>query len=112
MSRRLEGQALYLGTARVRGRLHDLGDYPVLIAAADPGEWVTGELYSLPAPRRILAWLDRYEGCAAARRGAFTRVRCDVFSRRAPPRPAWVYRYALPLVGAPRIESGDYLEPV
>jgi gamma-glutamylcyclotransferase (GGCT)/AIG2-like uncharacterized protein YtfP len=49
------------GTATVRGRLHDLGEYPGLVL--DPaGDRVTGELYRIHDPA-VWATLDAYEGC-------------------------------------------------
>lgn len=61
--RRLEHGAEVVGRARVRGRLlkAESGRYPVLVRDR-PGRWVTGDLYRLRSPRRLLQALDRYEG--------------------------------------------------
>ena len=49
--------AQFLGMARVRGRLHDLGSYPGLLEGTG---WVLGELYAIDAKTGLE--LDRVEG--------------------------------------------------
>jgi len=44
---RLVPAAVRISGARMRGRLFDLGDYPVLVADASAG-WVEGEIYAIP----------------------------------------------------------------
>lgn len=99
-----------LGTARLRGRLHDQGGYPGLLCGPTNGGWVHGVLFALDEPARTLARLDRYEGYDTTRpqAGEFIRVMRRVVTADAP-RDAWVYllnpRRSRP---GPRITGGDW----
>jgi len=99
----LDPGAEWVGPARMRGRLYDLGAFPAF-SDGRVGEWVKGELYRLTGdPAALLDALDRYEG-RAYRREVREAVR-DGGARV----PAFVYRFAGSLRGRRRIESGDYL---
>ncbi|HXK23026.1 MAG TPA: gamma-glutamylcyclotransferase family protein [Myxococcota bacterium] len=99
----LDPGAEWVGPARMRGRLYDLGAFPGF-ADGRVGEWVKGELYRLTGdPAVLLDALDRYEG-RAYRREVREAVR-DGGDRV----PAFVYCFAGSLRGRHRIESGDYL---
>jgi gamma-glutamylcyclotransferase (GGCT)/AIG2-like uncharacterized protein YtfP len=100
----LEPGAVWVGPARLRGRLYDLGHFPGL-ADGRSGDWVQGELYRLtgPDPARLLASLDRYEG------RAFRREVREAESADATRVEAYVYLFAGSLRGRRRIASGDYL---
>ena len=100
----LEPGAEWVGPARLRGRLYDLGAFPGL-ADGRSGDWVQGELYRLAGadPAALLDALDRYEG-HAFRRVAREAVRADGTCVAA-----WVYRFAGSVRGRRRIASGDYL---
>jgi gamma-glutamylcyclotransferase (GGCT)/AIG2-like uncharacterized protein YtfP len=109
MARRLRLKSRYLGLARIRGRLYDLGRYPGLVAARRSDEWVVGELYRLPAPYGLLRVLDRYEaGPGGRERPRFARERtyASVAGRRE--LAVWVYYYRRPVRPCARISSGDY----
>ena len=82
----------YLGDVRLEGYdLFDLGEYP----AAVPGKGgITAELYELPSPA-VLQVLDEAE-------------RVPTLYRRELVEGAWLYVYARPVGGAPRIASGDW----
>ena len=60
---RLLPEAVRISSARMRGRLFDLGDYPALVADASAG-WVEGEIYEIPEH----GWsaLDALEDVASA----------------------------------------------
>jgi len=97
------GGADWVGPARMRGRLYDLGAFPGF-GDGRVGEWVKGELYRLVGdPAALFDALDRYEG-RAFRREVREAVR-DGGARV----PAFVYCFAGSLRGRARIESGDYL---
>jgi gamma-glutamylcyclotransferase (GGCT)/AIG2-like uncharacterized protein YtfP len=98
----LEPGACWVGAARLRGRLYDLGPFPGL-AEGRRGDWVQGELYRI-GRADLLAALDRYEG-RAFRRVIREVVRADDDSAVS----AWVYLFAGSLRGRRRIASGDYL---
>lgn len=70
----------------VRGRLHDLGSYPILIDLDDPSAgWVEGHVRLVDSPER-LSRLDAYEGEDFERRSTFSRSG----------RWVWVYNYTGP----------------
>jgi gamma-glutamylcyclotransferase (GGCT)/AIG2-like uncharacterized protein YtfP len=106
MARWLATAAHYVGPARVRGRLYDLGRYPGMHAARGSREWVVGDVYRVPNPR-VLRVLDLYEAGSRVR-PQFVRTRCVVRTRRAGGRAAWVYLYRRGACSRPRIVSGDY----
>ncbi len=57
----------------IRGRLYDLGPYPILLDLDDPtAGWVEGHVRSLDSPER-LSRLDAYEGEDFERRSVLTR---------------------------------------
>jgi gamma-glutamylcyclotransferase (GGCT)/AIG2-like uncharacterized protein YtfP len=100
----LEPGAEWVGPARLRGRLYQLGAFPGL-AEGRRGEWVQGELYRLAGAdaEALLAALDRYEG------RAFRRVVREAEGADGTRVPAYVYLFAGSLRGRRRIASGDYL---
>jgi gamma-glutamylcyclotransferase (GGCT)/AIG2-like uncharacterized protein YtfP len=107
MARWLAAEAHYVGRARARGRLYDLGPYPAMHAARGHWQWVVGDVYRVASPR-VLRVLDLYEAGARAVRPRFKRVRCTVALTRGGQRPAWVYLYRPRVRRAPRIVGGDY----
>ena len=110
-ARRLRKQAVFLGPARMRGRLYDLGAYPGMKRSLDPADWVSGELYRLDQPAKLLAFLDAYEVCDP-RDGAyreFERVTATAHLDSGRTLTAWVYLYGGSTVLCPRVESGKYV---
>jgi gamma-glutamylcyclotransferase (GGCT)/AIG2-like uncharacterized protein YtfP len=109
----LGAKAKFLGRARMRGRLVDLGEYPGLVAAGDASDWVRGEVYALADPDRTLARLDEYEGCVAepVRSPGFRRVIGEAVLDRGRTMRTWVYVYEGSYSPARVLPSGDYLEP-
>lgn len=101
----LGAKARFIGRARTRGRLFDLGEYPGLIAASHPDDWVRGEVYALSDPAGTLARLDAYEG------PAFGRSCAEVVLDGGQQLGAWVYMYAGTIPRGRMIASGDYLDP-
>jgi gamma-glutamylcyclotransferase (GGCT)/AIG2-like uncharacterized protein YtfP len=106
MARWLRSVATYAGTARVRGRLYDLGPYPALRPAQCRDEWVAGELYFVGA--KALRVLDRYEAGDGWSAPRFVRKRCKVEVARSRSSSAWVYLYQRVVNPRSRIPSGDY----
>lgn len=101
-------QARFLGRARMRGRLVDLGEYPGLIPSGNTDDWVRGEVYALNDPGDTLLRLDEYEGCAAES-STFRRELGHAVLDSGRKLSVWVYVYtgAVPRKGL--IASGDYL---
>lgn len=106
----LRAAASFVGSARVRGVLYRVDDYPGIVL--DPGAgWVVGELYLLRDPA-VLGRLDAYEGAGTddPEPREFRRVRTTVEPLAGAPLSAWVYEYGRPTEGLPVIASGDFLE--
>lgn len=84
----------WVGRARVRGRLVDLGRYPGLIDAVHLDQWVAGWVCLLP-DRRALARVDRYEqaGPGFVRFGEYRRVLETVWLDSGEALRCWMYRY-------------------
>jgi gamma-glutamylcyclotransferase (GGCT)/AIG2-like uncharacterized protein YtfP len=107
MAKWLRDVARYLGPARARGRLYDLGAYPGMKGPRGRGDQVVGDVYRIVNPH-VLRVLDRYEAGAARSKPRFVRARCIVKLDRRGRRAAWVYAYRCSVVNAARIASGDY----
>src|ERR1041385_9522308 len=50
-----------LGSAHVRGKLYDFGEFPGAVLDSSARTLIHGELVALPSDERILEALDRYE---------------------------------------------------
>lgn len=107
----LRSKGRYEGRGVCRGRLFDLGPYPVMVASAREGEVVCGDVYRLEQPQRWLAQLDRYEGCGRSARppGEYRRTRIGVTLDDGREVEAWAYLYRYPTRGLKPIPGGDYL---
>lgn len=58
----LEQHAVFLGEGRLPGKLYDLGGYPGLVyLPKQETHFVTGHVFELADPERVLAILDAYE---------------------------------------------------
>lgn len=101
----LGAKATFVSRASTRGRLVDLGEYPGLIAACHPDDWVRGEVFALRDPAGTLARLDAYEG------SAFRRSCAEVVLEGGQQLKAWVYLYTGVVPRGRMIASGDYLDP-
>lgn len=101
----LAGQT-FLGSGRtVPGfQLHDLGDYPGMIAAPDDRDGVSGEIWSVDS--RCLARLDVLEGTAE---GLYRRERVPLLPPFDSARVE-AYLYALGMTGRPLIPGGTWNE--
>lgn len=83
-----------LGSAAVRGRLYDLGDYPGLLL--DPAaDLVAGQVLQLPDDPAAWLRLDAYEGFVPddPGRSLFRRVRCRAEFEAGGALECWVYVY-------------------
>ncbi len=111
MAKFLAEHALFLSMARARGRLFDLGNYPGMLPPIADQDWVSGELYRLTDPNRVLQELDRYEGCSPLdpRPWYFERVEQIVRTEKGKIK-AWLYYYCRPVSDNRRIWSGEYLQ--
>jgi len=106
MARLLQGQARFIGDARMQDRLYGFGRFPGAVPAAHPDEWVRGEVYRMDDSTGLLAVLDEYEGSDFER--AISSIQLD----EGQTIECWVYLYVGRLPGR-LIESGDWLaEPI
>ena len=107
-------RANYLGNAKIRGLIYDLGEFPGFVPQ-DRGlegqeeHWVYGELYHLEDPTVLLDTLDIVEGV-----NPFYPER-SLFVRKLLPAEyqgtetlAWVYVFNQPLDRFAIIPSGDF----
>ena len=102
IARLLQGQARFVGDARMHGRLYGLGRYPGAVAAVRKDEWVRGEVYQMDDSAGLMAVLDDYEGSGFER--AISSVQLDDGKAIE----CWVYLYVGKTPGK-LIESGDWL---
>lgn len=108
---RLYKRARWVGTARMAGRLLDLGDYPGLIEGPGTDGQVTGDLLCLHRPvGAVFHWLDPFEGIRPGlATSQYRRVRRTVLREAGEPVDAWVY-VLRQMPRAPRVVAGgDWL---
>ena len=103
----------FVGNARVRGKLFDMGSYPAGIPSTD-GVFIIGELYGIKNESEFswaIGQLDDYEGVNVESdevqlyRRELTDVHVDNETV-----VAWIYWYNGDISGKPAIESGDLIE--
>lgn len=112
MARLLALNALYVGPARVAGRLYHLGNYPGIVLSQRPREWVYGDIYDLGGVSGLLTRLDRYEGLSRGRKGVGEYRRqtvCAFLLDDDSPLISLTYLYLRPVHGLRRLITGDYL---
>lgn len=103
----------FVSTARVRGKLFDLGTYPAGIKSND-NKFIVGELYKIINLEEF-AWaigqLDDYEGVSVEPDEVqlYRRELTEVYYNNSITH-AWIYWYNGDVSGKPLIESGDMIE--
>ncbi len=100
----LAGRTAWLGPARVKGVLYDLGAYPGLVLGGD--RLVHGELLGFDDPA-LWAALDEYEEYDPdnSEISEYRRIEVDLLDLTA---RAWTYVYARSAAGRPLLASGDW----
>jgi gamma-glutamylcyclotransferase (GGCT)/AIG2-like uncharacterized protein YtfP len=103
----------FVGEAKVKGQLFDLGQYPAGIPA-DKEAFIIGELYEIKNIHEFswaIGQLDDYEGInvEAGEKQLFRREQTDVFINDKIVK-AWIYWYNGDVSGKPLISSGDLIE--
>lgn len=105
----------FVGDAKVKGLLIDLGDQPVATPTAEE-RFIVGELYKLNIENGsyVFGQLDDYEGVnpEEGQVALFRREITDVFADNGLVAQAWVYWYDGDVSGKPILEYGDVLEYV
>lgn len=99
-----------VGSASVRGRLYDLGDYPGAVVDPSSNTSVRGELVELPDDESILQVLDDYEEFDSTKPHLSLFVRTRVRTQLADGQSinAWMYVYNKNPGDAPMIVGGTY----
>lgn len=100
-----------LGSAHVRGRLYDFGEFPGAVLDPSSRTMIHGELVALPSDERILEALDRYEEFDPShpKKSLFVRKRAKVLMGNGSSREVWIYVYNRPPGKAKLVRGGDYL---
>lgn len=97
----------WVGEARTKGILYDLGAYPGMT----PGQgWVWGQVWRMSSPAMCLEQLDAYEDFRTADFDSEYVRRLGEVELLLPPEKvqAWIYYYNGSLIGRSRLREGDY----
>lgn len=103
----------FIGDAKVKGSLYDMGSYPAGVAASGES-YIVGELYQAKNEHEFswaIGQLDDYEGVSveADEIQLYRREVTDVFINSQVTK-AWIYWYNGDISGRPVISSGDLME--
>lgn len=101
-----------VGSARVFGRLYDLGEYPGAILDSSARTAIRGELFEVPNDPDILSALDKYEEIDKddGKKSLFVRKKTNVEVSDGRRLESWIYVYNRDPGDARVITSGDYSE--
>ncbi len=99
-----------VGSASVRGRLYDLGEYPGAVLSEKSRTLIRGEVFELPGDLNTLTALDDYEGFEPHKPGSslFLRRARAVTMDDGKRVRCWVYIYNGTTKGALPLRSGRY----
>jgi gamma-glutamylcyclotransferase (GGCT)/AIG2-like uncharacterized protein YtfP len=102
-----------VGSAKVKGKLYDLGSYPAALPTKDEC-YILGELYRLKEEQEFswaIAQIDDYEGVnpEPGETALYIREIATVYINDQAT-SAWIYWYNNDVSGKPLIASGDVLE--
>ena len=102
-----------VGSAKVKGKLYDLGSYPAALPTNDEC-YILGELYRLKEQQEFswaIAQVDDYEGVnpEPGETALYIREIATVYINDQAT-SAWIYWYNNDVSGKPLIASGDVLE--
>jgi gamma-glutamylcyclotransferase (GGCT)/AIG2-like uncharacterized protein YtfP len=85
IARLLHANSEFLGPARMHGRLTRSHPHRGVVQSSDPAAWISGEVFQLNDPGKLLPILDEYEGPDYKR----TRVLVELDSGKQ--LRAWMY---------------------
>ncbi len=99
-----------LGSAHVRGRLYDFGEFPGAVLDPSSRTMIHGELVLLPSDGRTLDALDRYEEFDPLdpKRSLFVRTKAKIRMANGSSCEGWIYVYNRPPGKAKVVRGGDY----
>jgi gamma-glutamylcyclotransferase (GGCT)/AIG2-like uncharacterized protein YtfP len=103
----------FIGDARVKGKLYDMGSYPAGVSSTDES-YIIGELYQAKNEHEFswaIGQLDDYEGVSVEpdEIQLYRREVTDV-QINGEVTKAWIYWYNGDINGRPVISSGDMME--
>ena len=100
-----------IGSAQVRGRLYDFGEFPGAVLNPSSRTMIHGQLVALPADVGVLEALDRYEEFDPSdpKKSLFLRKKVMVQMANGSTREGWIYVYNRRPGKAKPIRGGDYL---
>jgi gamma-glutamylcyclotransferase (GGCT)/AIG2-like uncharacterized protein YtfP len=107
MARLLAERATFLGEAKTRGRLYDLGRYPGAVPSTNE-DWIFGDVYDLGEDMALLTELDAYEIAESPQPAFFDRQSVEVIRPPDVRETAWIYWFVGPMPHAVLIASGHY----
>jgi gamma-glutamylcyclotransferase (GGCT)/AIG2-like uncharacterized protein YtfP len=111
LAKQFHDQVSLIGKARWAGRLFNVNNYPGAIPSTDGKFWVTGELWHLKDPHKILSFLDDYEECSASHPIPHEYKRSiEIIVVGEQTISAWMYVYQLPTTSLLEISSGVFKE--
>lgn len=107
----LVGQASYLGSAWLQGRLYEVSGYPGAVLSDNSRDCIHGELYRMHQPDILLARLDEYEeiGPQYPQPHEYRRMQVSVRTALQKNHTAWTYIYTRCTVNLIRIPSGSWI---
>ena len=107
----LRDNSKFHSSAKVKGKLFDLGQYPGVVLYPDGDDEVHGVLLQMDDPQTILNVIDIYEGFGddQPQPNEFIRVLADAETDRGAA-ICWVYIYNHPLENIAQIVSGKYFQ--
>lgn len=100
-----------LGSAQVRGRLYDFGEFPGAVLDSSSRTKIHGELVVLPPDARMLDLLDRYEEFDPMdpKKSLFVRTKAKIRMANGSSCEGWIYVYNRHPGKAKLVRGGDYL---
>jgi gamma-glutamylcyclotransferase (GGCT)/AIG2-like uncharacterized protein YtfP len=101
-----------VGSATVRGRLYDFGDYPGALVDPAAKTLIKGTLFKLPNNDEVLKALDEYEEFDSRNKKSslFVRMQADATLDDGRRLPAWLYVYNRNPRKGRLIADGEYPE--
>ena len=110
MSKFLFENATHLGEAIMKGDLYKISWYPGAIFDINSTNLVYGELFEVEEDAVLFKKLDEYEGIGSqfALPNEYKRIQISV-SFEGEDVLTWFYNYNIPLDGASKIASGNFL---
>ena len=94
MARRLANSARHVGTAKIAGRLYNLGRFPGLKEPTSSDDRVQGDVYDLGEDaERILVEMDAYENAESPPPTPYERLAAPVVLDDGRTLTVWVYWY-------------------